>query len=97
MKTMYVYILECSDKTYYTGVTNNLEKRLIVHERGINPNSYTYKRRPVNLVDREIFNDPMAAIRFEKRIKKWSQKKKKALIAGDWDLLPELSKSKTPK
>jgi len=94
---MYVYILECSDKTYYTGVTNNLEKRLIVHERGINPNSYTYKRRPVNLVDREIFNDPMAAIRFEKRIKKWSQKKKKALIAGDWDLLPELSKSKTPK
>ncbi len=92
---MYVYILECSDKTYYTGVTNNLEKRLIVHKRGINPDSYTYKRRPINLVYHEIFNDPMAAIRFEKRIKKWSQKKKKALISGDLDSLPELSRSKT--
>jgi len=95
MKTMYVYILECSDNTYYTGVTNNLEKRLKEHEQGINRNSYTYTRRPLKIIFYELFNDAIAAIAFEKKLKGWSRKKKKALINKQFHLLPELSTSKS--
>jgi putative endonuclease len=91
MKTMYVYILECSDKTYYIGVTNNLEQRLEQHNSGINQESYTCSRRPVELKFYELFNDPISAIAFEKKIKKWSRAKKEALINNKFDLLPELS------
>ncbi|MBL0330303.1 MAG: GIY-YIG nuclease family protein [Bacteroidetes bacterium] len=94
MKTMYVYILECSDKTYSVGVTNNLEQRLQQHNSGIHPESYTFSRRPVELKFYELFNDPISAIAFEKKIKKWSKSKKEALIKKQFDLLPELSKKK---
>ena len=94
MKTMYVYILVCSDKTYYVGVTNNLERRLKQHNSGINPESYTYSRRPLELKFYELFNDPISAIAFEKKIKKWSRAKKEALINNKFDLLLELSKKK---
>jgi putative endonuclease len=93
MKTMYVYILECSDKSYYTGVTNDLEKRFQQHEQGINRNCYTYTRRPLKIAFYEKFNSPNSAIRFEKQVKGWSRKKKEALIKREYDLLPELSKS----
>ena len=93
MKTMYVYVLECSDDSYYIGVSNNVEKRFHEHATGINRNCYTYTRRPLKLVFSEIFSDPNSAIAFEKKIKGWSRAKKKALIEGKWDLLPELSKS----
>jgi|ERR1700761_3156125 len=95
MKLMYVYILECSDKSYYTGVTNNVEKRVIEHNLGIHKESYTYSRRPVKLVFCEKFKDEFKAIEFEKQIKGWSRKKKQAIINGRWDLLPELSKGKS--
>jgi putative endonuclease len=95
MKTMYVYLLNCSDGTYYTGVTNNLERRLEEHQSGLNKDSYTYRRRPLKLVYHETFDSPLQAITFEKRLKKWSSKKKEALINGRQDLLPELSKSKS--
>ena len=94
MKTMYVYILACSDKTYYVGVTNNLERRLKQHNSGINPESYTYSRRQLELKFYELFNDPISAIAFEKKIKKWSRAKKEALINNKFDLLLELSKKK---
>jgi putative endonuclease len=94
MKFMYVYILECSDGTYYTGVTNNIERRLNEHQSGCIRDSYTYNRRPVKLVYHEIFNDPSYAITYEKKLKKWSQTKKKALIDGDFDKLIVLSKKK---
>ena len=93
MKTMYVYILECSDSSYYIGVSNNVEKRFQEHSVGINRNSYTFKRRPLKLVFSAIFTDPRSAIAFEKKIKGWSRAKKKALIEGNFELLPELSKS----
>lgn len=92
---MYVYILECSDKSYYIGVTNNLEKRLIVHENGTNRTCYTFTRRPIKLVFFEIFNNPESAIAFEKKLKGWTRKKKEALINKNFHLLPDLSKSKT--
>ncbi len=95
MKTFYVYILKCSDNTFYTGITNSMDRRLIEHASGIHKESYTYSRRPVTLVYHEKFNDPELAIRWEKRIKNWSQKKKQALIDGDWDKLVEYAKSKT--
>jgi putative endonuclease len=92
MKTYYVYILQCSDKTYYTGITNNLDRRIEEHISGFNKDSYTSKRRPVVLKFFTRFTDPNAAILFEKKIKKWSAKKKEALINEDYEKLVELSK-----
>jgi putative endonuclease len=67
MKYMYVYILECTDGTYYTGVTNDLERRLNEHTMGIDPESYTFQRRPLVLKHYEYFTDPEQAIMWEKR------------------------------
>jgi len=97
MKTMYVYILRCSDGSYYTGVTNDLEERFEQHSQGIHPDSYTFSRRPLELVFYEMFNSPLAAIAFEKKLKKWSRKKKEALIQARFDLLPEMARKKFTK
>ena len=97
MKTMYVYILGCSDNSYYIGVSNDAEKRFQEHAARINKSCYTYTRRPLKLVFSEIFSEPNSAIAFEKKIKGWSRAKKKALIDGNWELLPELSKSRKMK
>lgn len=94
MNHYHVYILLCSDGSYYTGITNNIERRLIEHQSGENINCYTFKRRPVKLVFNEVFNDVNQAIAFEKQVKGWRRSKKEAIINGDWDLLPELSKSR---
>ena len=94
MKTYYVYILLCSDKTYYTGVTSDLEKRLSQHESGYYPNSYSAHRRPLELKYYCEFININQAINFEKQLKKWSTIKKEALINGKFELLPELSKKK---
>lgn len=91
MKTMYVYILQCSDGTYYIGVTNNLEKRFQEHQQGINRNCYTFTRQPIKIVYYEMFNNPVSAIAFEKKLKGWSRKKKEALINKDYESLPKLS------
>ena len=93
-KYIYLYILLCSDKTYYTGVTNNLEKRIKQHQEGINVESYTYTRRPIQLVYHELFTDFNLAFDWETKIKKWSKIKKEALINGNFNLLPTLSKKK---
>ncbi len=90
---MYVYILECSDNSYYTGVTNNLEKRFMEHEQGVNRNCYTYMRRPLKIIFYGLFNDATSAIAFQKKLKGWSRKKKEALITKQFHLLPALSKS----
>ena len=87
----YVYILECSDKSYYTGITNDLSKRLEQHEAGTKRDAYTYKRRPVTLRFHQEFNDVLQAIYFEKKIKRWTRAKKKALINGEWDMLQILA------
>lgn len=94
IKYLYVYILKCKDGTYYTGVTNNIEKRLIQHNEGIDEESYTFSRRPVQLAYCELFTNYNLAIEWETRIKKWSSKKKEALINSDWKKLVEESKCK---
>ncbi len=93
MKDYFVYILKCSDDSYYTGITNNLEKRINEHNSGM-IKGYTSKRLPVVLLYSQRFDDINRAIEVEKQIKGWSRRKKKALIAGDFELLIELSNNK---
>ncbi len=88
----WVYIVECSDRSFYTGVTNNLERRLDEHNSGSNSKCYTYPRRPVVLKYEQQFDQINDAIAWEKQIKGWNRQKKKALIAGDIEKLKELSK-----
>ncbi|APY10014.1 hypothetical protein BWZ22_01590 [Seonamhaeicola sp. S2-3] len=95
MKSFFVYIVKCKDDSFYTGFTNNLERRLYEHNAGTDKNAYTYKRRPVALVWYEMFTDPSQAIMFEKKIKGWSRRKKQALIDGDWNRLVQYSKNYT--
>ena len=95
--TLFVYIIECSDKSFYTGVTNDIDRRITEHNEGHNPKSFTFSRRPVKLVYFEVHSDPYFAIQREKQIKGWSRKKKIAMIKGEWEKLPELSKSKMTK
>ncbi|AQX11049.1 hypothetical protein BAX94_14530 [Elizabethkingia meningoseptica] len=94
MKTSFVYILLCSDNTYYTGVTENVFRRFDEHQDGKYFGSYTYNRRPVSLVYYSTFTDIEQAILFEKKIKKWSQAKKEALINEQYEELPNLAKKK---
>ena len=94
MKKYYVYILKCSDDSYYTGVTNNIDRRLKEHKRSTSQSSYTATRQPVKLVFQEVFYRPMQAIKFEKQVKGWSRKKKEALIERNWDRLRELATCK---
>lgn len=98
MKLSYVYILECSDGSYYTGVTSNLKTRLEKHYSGFyGSKSYTHSRRPVNLVFYAEFTNINIAIEKEKQIKKWSKAKKKALIEGRFDDLVNLAKKSFTK
>ncbi|WP_067033187.1 GIY-YIG nuclease family protein [Allomuricauda sp. CP2A] len=91
MKLYYVYILLCSDGLTYTGITDNVARRINEHQNGLSKNAFTYRRRPVELVFQQEFNDVLQAISFEKKIKKWSAKKKIALSKGDVDLLQILA------
>jgi len=93
MKQYFVYILLCSDDSYYTGITNDIERRFVEHQSGVNNGCYTYKRRPLKLVFHEVFNDVSQAIAFEKQVKGWRRAKKEAIINGDWHLLPELART----
>ena len=94
MKVYYVYILKCSDETYYTGFTSNLNKRIIEHNIGKHKDSYTFSRRPLTLEFYAEFTKVNIAIETEKQIKKWSQAKKEALINSEFEKLPNLSKKK---
>ena len=97
IKKSYVYILKCSDNTYYTGVTSNLNNRVNQHQSGIYKNSYTHQRRPVELVFYAEFTDITIAIEKEKQLKKWSKAKKEALINNEYDSLINLAKKKFKK
>jgi len=90
----FVYILRCSDGTYYTGITNNLEKRVSEHIKGLDSKAYTYHRRPVALVWNEFFPEISEALRAEKQIKGWGRKKKEALLNGDFGRLTLLSRGR---
>ena len=75
----YTYILECKDGTYYTGWTNNLEKRVKEHNEGKGA-KYTKAKRPVVLVDYEEFATKEEAMKREYAIKQMKRKEKIELI-----------------
>jgi len=92
-KRYYVYILASRSRTLYTGVTNNLRRRLAQHRLGLKP-GFTSKYKILRLVHCEVFGDVRMAIAREKEIKAWRREKKVWLIekhnltwtdlAADW-------------
>ncbi len=94
MDRFFVYILKCSDSSYYTGVTNSVERRFSEHQDGFDQACYTFKRRPLELVFVQEFMEIKEAIAFEKQLKGWSRKKKEAIIQDNWKLLKSLSECK---
>jgi putative endonuclease len=90
----YIYILKCSDNSYYTGHTDSLEKRIAAHQSGL-IEGYTKDKRPVKLEFRQEFTTREEAIRAEIQIKGWSRKKKEAMIRGDWKEVSRLAKNKS--
>lgn len=97
MKQSFVYILKCSDESYYVGVTNNIQRRFIEHQSGINETAYTHSRRPVRLAYCEKLTDIRVAIAREKQLKGWSRAKKEVLIKRQFEQLPDLAKKKFSK
>ncbi len=78
-KNWYTYILECSDKSYYIGITNNIRKRVEIHNSG-KGSKYILMRRPVRLVYFEKFNNRSKAQKREIQLKSWTRKEKQKLI-----------------
>ena len=76
----YVYILECRDKTLYTGITKDLKRRLEEHNTSVIGAKYTKGRRPVHLVFSKKFASQSEALKEECRVKKLSRAKKLKII-----------------
>ncbi|TNE60837.1 MAG: GIY-YIG nuclease family protein [Alphaproteobacteria bacterium] len=91
----WVYILKCANGSYYTGHTEDLERRMAEHQTGT-PVCYTTTRRPIALVFSQACASRAEALASERQIKGWSRAKKTALIAGDWDQLKMLARTSTP-
>lgn len=94
MSDFFVYILKCNDGSYYTGHTENLEKRMAEHHSG-ELKSYTASRLPVQLVYNMAYDSRDKAYYAEQQIKGWSRRKKEALITGNFELLIQYSKCKS--
>ncbi|MGE0567740.1 MAG: GIY-YIG nuclease family protein [Bacteroidia bacterium] len=88
MSKGYMYILKCSDDSFYTGSTFDLELRFRQHQSGHGAN-HTKKRLPVTLIYFEEFNRIDEAFYREKQVQGWSRKKKEALIKGQSEKLKE--------
>lgn len=95
--SFWVYILRCTDGSYYTGHTDNLETRLGQHSAGVLPNCYTFNRRPLELVFLQEFVTREEALTSEQQIKGWSRKKKEAMMRGDWAEVSRLARSSFDK
>ena len=80
----YTYILRCKDETYYTGYTNNLEKRLRAHNAGKGA-KYTKGRGPVELVYYEEYEDKSTAMQREWEIKQLSRSEKELMIGRKYE------------
>ncbi len=89
---LYLYILRCSDGSYYTGHTDQIEARLAAHQSG-QLSGYTYGRRPVELAFLEESGSRNDAFIRERQIKGWTRSKKEALMSYDWERLVRLSRS----
>ncbi len=94
MREYFVYMLRCFDGSFYIGVTNDVDRRFGEHVTGIDSSSYTYSRRPLRLVYVAAFTWVDEAIAFEKKLKCWSHRKKRALADGDWNSLKRYARGK---
>ena len=95
----WAYILRCADGRYYTGHTDNLERRIAEHQTG-GFCDYTSRRLPVHLIWAQDFPSRIEALEAEMRVKKWSQAKKEALARGDWEdisFFAKPPKERTPR
>jgi putative endonuclease len=92
VRTYYVYMLQCFDGTFYVGVTGNIDRRLYQHHEGVFETCYTFIRRPLRLVYVGEFAWIQEAIDFEKKLKSWSHKKKRAFAECKWANLTRYSR-----
>ncbi|MEW6400874.1 MAG: GIY-YIG nuclease family protein [Chloroflexota bacterium] len=90
MKTYYVYIMTNKSKTLYTGITNNLERRVYEHKNKLIP-GFTSKYNITKLVHYEETSNVTAALAREKQIKGWLRSKKIALIESENPAWKDLS------
>jgi putative endonuclease len=90
----WVYMLKCSDRSFYVGHTDNPDVRVGQHQIGFDPSCYTFSRRPLQLVFSQTFATREEALVMERRIKGWNRAKKTALIAGDWREISRIAKFK---
>jgi len=89
----WVYMLRCADGSFYTGHTDDLERRIDQHVSGV-VGCYTLARRPIVLVYVQACESRIEALIAERQIKGWSRAKKLALIAGDWESINKLGRGK---
>ena len=89
----WTYILHCNGGYFYTGHTDDLERRTFEHETGAIP-GFSRDHMPVKLVWSQEFTTREEAKAAEKQIKGWSRMKKLALIRGDWDAISHHARSK---
>ena len=89
---MTVYILRCSDGSYYVGSTKQEIEARVWEHNNLPVDSYTARRRPVVLMFTESYDRITDAIARERQIKGWNRRKKEALIALAYESLPELSR-----
>jgi putative endonuclease len=92
----FVYILRCSDGSYYTGSARGeeLDRRVSEHQQGIG-GDYTRRRLPVTLFWHVHFDEIRDAVLWERKIKGWSRAKKQAMMNGDWDSVSFFAKRPT--
>lgn len=79
----FTYIIRCSDTTLYTGITLNIEKRVIEHDTLSKGSRYTRSRRPVSVVYTEQCDDKSSTLKREMNIKKMSRFQKEGLILNN--------------
>jgi len=88
--SFFVYILGCADGSYYTGHTDNLEKRVAEHLSG-ECGGYTATRLPLKFLWSQECATRLEALTAEQQIKGWSRKKKEAMMHGDWKTVQQIA------
>ena len=84
--TWFVYLLQCGDGRLYTGITDDMKRRLTEHRQG-RGGRFTKGVPPVELLYREVCGTQQEAKARERQLKGWTREKKFALAAGDQELL----------
>jgi predicted GIY-YIG superfamily endonuclease len=90
----WTYMLRCVDGHYYVGHADDLDSRIAGHQSGLT-GGYTRSRRSVALVWHQDFPSRAEVLAAERQIKGWSRAKKQALIAGDWESISRLARSRS--